>query len=148
MSNNYIFRGKRVDNGEWVFGCIVNNLWVKTATGVPVVEIITGPGDNCSWDDIAEDDQCLVEVLPETVGMWTGLTDKAGQKIFEGDVCRYFNSLDGAGVCEIQFEAGFVAHWKSGKIAQTNMITPLYYMQCSQEIEVAGSIHDTNQPIK
>lgn len=146
-----IFRGKRTDNGEWVYG------WPFADTAdcsLKKVGKCGCPHDGSEYfivewvDDFHEYEER--EVIPNTVGQYTWLKDKNGERIFEGDVCRFREWSNGE-MCWV----GKV-HWEH----QQFMISGGPNKECEtmfelcmsrfipENIEVIGNIHDNPELIK
>lgn len=139
-----LFRGKRVDNGEWVEGYYYESKISGCFILSPKIKVRKKDGV------VINDSFEVAKVIPETVGQCTGLTDKNGQKIFEGDIISAITLDAGteqrAVVCFGNFidenngdeYVGFFINFDCIKTT----ITQLAMEECKDRIEVIGNIHD------
>lgn len=137
-----LFRGKRIDNGKWIEGYYSKTTLIgeKGSYVGSVIATVCNEVYEGAWE----------EVDPKTVGQFTGLFDKNGQRIFEGDVLLFNKgrNLPGAvpvpevvkfhqGDCAFQrFPGGYcITKGGAGKLLQPDMMS---------ECEVVGNIYDEN----
>jgi uncharacterized phage protein (TIGR01671 family) len=142
-----LFRGKRKDNGEWAtatsifeaecFGELrfyINSLSNATVYFNSDGNITRTEAElDCEW----------LEVIQETVGQFTGLTDKNGKKIFEGDFIRVHG--------ENGWYSDYACRWDEGNLEfgianKTESIGLGYF--APHELVIIGNIHDNPELLK
>lgn len=129
-----LFRGKRADNGEWVYGGVCQT---ESWTAIDVVNDYEGgmyEPPSCEVDDF--------EVVPESVGQFTGLTDINGTKIFEGDIIKHHNNCSAAEYAE---DVGRVFYYgETSRFLRTSNLFPddCPELYANREYEVIGNVYD------
>ena len=133
MQVRYLFRGKRIDNGEWVIGNCIDD-------GVTGQVFIHTVGNSVNESDKVGEEGCLqfvaFEVAQATICQCTGLKDKNGNLIWENDVVSY---------CDCTKE-DYVIAWEQNKACfeyQEYSCSMMNFDELSGcEVEVIGNIFD------
>lgn len=130
-----LFRGKRIDNGEWVYGAFVPDALEQTHGEMVTWGFIRRYQPNRTVESVE-----MIEVHRYTIGQYTGLHDKHGKRIFEGDIVKvhdaYKPNHEFTGVVEFD-NASFL-------INQDDCVK--HYRWMDYECEVVSNIHDEVKP--
>ncbi len=132
----HLFKSKRAHNGEWIEGVPYDNFMICGMNLIWLDEEV--PMSECPEFD-------YVEIDPETVGRYTGRTDKNGMKIFEGDILRCVSEYcDDTYITEVWAEGNTLCVDIHGYDFDYTAIdfAVEYWRNDGYEIEVIGNVHD------
>lgn len=134
-----LFRGKRIDNGKWAYGYLIEQDNPEYHT-----YIIRNFLAEIDKENIDVTNLDIVEVDAKTIGQYTDMVDKNDTKIFEGDIVDFLYRSDGDDYGIVQYdvdetEFGFVYNLIYDGLGR-------HY--CSRDIEVIGNIYDNPELLK
>ena len=129
LKRDIVFRGARVCDGHFVNGSLVEvNGECDSNESVPHIVISYGP-DTFDW----------FEVDPETVGQYTGIDDREGEKIFEGDIFKIGAENN---IYTVRFDYGcFLAYEDDVQVGILAELSTMF-------IKKIGNIHDNKELLK
>ena len=87
MNDRYLYRGKRIDTGEWVEGSLVTGVFFRLGQEIPYM-FCPNLADYDCFEDFSEENG-IFEVDPSTICQCTGLKDKKGKLIWEHDIVTF-----------------------------------------------------------
>lgn len=147
MNREHLYRGKRKDNGEWIYGSLISltqDDFIVSIDHYNTVDIGLREKLLCNalWEHNDFD-----KVKSETAGEYTGLIDKNGNKIFEGDIC--FDDVATVQIVWIDdhFQWGCKVLKKSSGANTVGLVFPLWQwnnceMNGNRQLEILGNIHN------
>lgn len=136
-----LYRGKRLDNGKWIYGCLL--VYEKRYFVIPSEELKESEIESKFYWQLFE--KIDYEVDPETVGQYVGKVDKDGTLIFEDDILQIDFKREYGGMKShpsyigfVRFEDGAFGIYQKGKGTQ-------FFFQQGLIKTVLGNIHDNSE---
>lgn len=120
-----IFRGKRIDNGSWVEGCLIKRKYYdETTYYIGFIEMTS---------------LTKVEVIPETVCQYVGITDKNSKKIFENDIVKTKYGR----LCQVAWVSSpYYQCWDMIGLESKHQVPDWRDIWYKNNLEVVGNIYD------
>ena len=143
-----LFRGKNTDNDKWKYGSLLSPNEFNEIPYIVYIDYL---------NEYGEIGEISVSVIPETVGQYTGLVDKNGRKIFEGDIVKthYANAQKSDFIEQVVFHNGkFCAYFSNQLCKQwANLYDGTEHLPQDKSVymdsvEVIGNIHDNPEILK
>ena len=126
-----LFRGKRLDNFEWIYGSLIEDKYIV--------------GNVVDWNEDYFNTEYWWRVILETVGQFTGLTDKNGKEIYEGDILKF----EAESPYPFLIMDNGVVKYEPCKFYLTDDINEIgIHVDNWYELEVIGNIHDNPELLK
>lgn len=149
MKSEILYRGKRLDNHEWVYGWYCREAFGR----FPLKDCII-PSQEAEEGNIQH-----IMIDPNTVGKFSGLTDKTRKRIFEDDILKTNEDIFAdafvvryghcGGMQSVDHEVGYVGFYVetvgrgAAEIFEFGIRTDILYWLNEYEMEVIGNAHDT-----
>ena len=126
-----LFRGKRLQGGDWVEGYFFKSDINKRARESKKATLIFTP--DCDTFIMVPECHNSFMVVSDTVGQYTGMKDKSGKRVFEGDILS------------LRTGRPHVVRFEDGAFVLENTAIPVSF---ANKFEVIGNIHDNQEMLK